>query len=531
MLKVLHAERAKNALSLPILSYDAAPDDSSVSDEFRELLQDARGSVGTENSNNLSDIVAATVMAGVMQPVVSQRSETVSAQRESGCPSADLSSWGEAERDANLLQSGGDLSLSNRQGGQPYADEKGLRNSNDQCSSDGKAAAAESRLGAGDGSQPLNTKGGESVNVDAPTEVREEALTVAPSVDTSSGFAQPLAGESNALGTSDVVQQTVVESAAKYQEKAVVSSARNEAQQQSPVVPDGLAATRESLGLAADATVAQNAVVAKPTGDRVPKGAADAGQVALNARDAEFLRFVGDSAGFAMRRTAEASAQTLLLRQSFEHRLSHGREGISAPSGVSASNSNGFSSNSFGVGGRSGSSGDVRERGRAESHPMSRQTALRMLERVQVTLKEAARARDGKTLSIDLEPVDLGRIKVDVSLKEGALHARLKPENSEVLQKLREHAHELQAALRKLGLDVERVTVTVSGEESREGDLPADSNLTGDGKGFQEQRNNMPYDEGQLVDNTFGNELAQGLEAVPNEAKTATTVWRDNWVA
>jgi flagellar hook-length control protein FliK len=161
-----------------------------------------------------------------------------------------------------------------------------------------------------------------------------------------------------------------------------------------------------------------------------------------------------------------------------------------------------------------------------------------LLERVNATLKEAARARDGKTISLHLEPVDLGRIKVDVSLKDGALHARLTPESAQVGQALREHAHELQAALRKLGLDVEKVTVNVSADAQGKEFSPEQQNL-GDGKGFQDNRNNMPHGAGQLAENTFGNELAdrgeqvgEQVEVALKEAKTSSALsWRDNWVA
>lgn len=96
---------------------------------------------------------------------------------------------------------------------------------------------------------------------------------------------------------------------------------------------------------------------------------------------------------------------------------------------------------------------------------LSRVAALRTLEKVERALEEVARSKDGKTISLDLEPVNLGKVKVDVSIRDGSLHARLSAESTDVRQLLREHAHELQSILRKLGLQVDSVAVSVATEE------------------------------------------------------------------
>jgi hypothetical protein len=46
-------------------------------------------------------------------------------------------------------------------------------------------------------------------------------------------------------------------------------------------------------------------------------------------------------------------------------------------------------------------------------------------------------------------------------MREGGLHARVTAENSQVASVIREKAYELQSMLRKLGLAVEKVTVSV----------------------------------------------------------------------
>lgn len=93
----------------------------------------------------------------------------------------------------------------------------------------------------------------------------------------------------------------------------------------------------------------------------------------------------------------------------------------------------------------------------------------RLLERVESTLKEAAKSRDGKTISLRLDPPELGAVKVDVSIRDGSLHARVSAENSQVASVIREKAYELQSMLRKLGLAVEKVTVSVQDQKSGDG--------------------------------------------------------------
>jgi flagellar hook-length control protein FliK len=150
-----------------------------------------------------------------------------------------------------------------------------------------------------------------------------------------------------------------------------------------------------------------------------------------------------------------------------------------------------------------------------------------MIQRVEVVMKEAARARDGKTISFRVEPYNLGEVKVDVSLRDGALHARLKAENTQVATALRDRAHELQGALRKLGLEVDVVTVTVLNEEPDSG-LAADSGGSNSGKNFQGDGHNLPSSNGQPIENTVGNKIAETL--VPT-AQPLADVILDHWVA
>jgi flagellar hook-length control protein FliK len=156
------------------------------------------------------------------------------------------------------------------------------------------------------------------------------------------------------------------------------------------------------------------------------------------------------------------------------------------------------------------------------SRPLPKGIAHRTMERVESALKEAAKSRDGKTLSFRLDPPQLGQVKVDVSLKDGALHARMVPENAQVASLLREKASELQSTLRRLGLNVETVTVSVGNESDSISYNGGESSL--DGKTFQQERNKMPGQEAQVVETTFGNELAL-------QGPATKTVVDDHWVA
>jgi flagellar hook-length control protein FliK len=228
---------------------------------------------------------------------------------------------------------------------------------------------------------------------------------------------------------------------------------------------------------------------------------------------------VATSAAKSAPRSAENAIQMALLRQAFESLKQARSENGEARQRPEASPVTG--------------AGAVAEPRRAEGDTSSRsarsmtppQTA-RMMERVEGALKEAAKARDGKSISLRLDPADFGRVKVDVTLREGALHARVTPENQQVMVALRENAHELHGALRKLGLDVSSITVTVSSEKGQE-DAGSGAQMQ-NGSSFREDRNNMPRQEGQVAENTFGNELAD-WKSVGTPEQTSTVV--DHWVA
>ena len=120
--------------------------------------------------------------------------------------------------------------------------------------------------------------------------------------------------------------------------------------------------------------------------------------------------------------------------------------------------------------------------------PLPKVFESKTMEKVESALKEAAKSRDGKTISLRLDPPNLGSLKVDVTLREQTLHARIVADSSQVAMLLKERSHELQSILRKLGIDVDKVTVSIMNDDF--GQLEADSNYgsgnsAGNGTGSQ----------------------------------------------
>jgi hypothetical protein len=221
-------------------------------------------------------------------------------------------------------------------------------------------------------------------------------------------------------------------------------------------------------------------------------------------------------------RHSDEAVQTLMLRHTFDGLRAAKNDNMD----MSRARSQSLAINGTGAASETKSSqGENTARGK----PLTRPQITRMLERVESTLKEAARGRNGKTISLRLEPVDLGKVKVDVSLRDGALHARIAPENQQVMTSLREHAHELQGALRKLGLDVDSVSVSVTAEEFS-GEMATGQGAFG-GSSFQDERNNLPGEQAQVVENTFGNKLAERLNAGDESRASMDRSAEDHWVA
>ncbi len=174
--------------------------------------------------------------------------------------------------------------------------------------------------------------------------------------------------------------------------------------------------------------------------------------------------------------TPNAIDTRTLLRQVAALVSSKLNEGVGA---VQQNSSAAFGDSSF-------ASKSVNTSRREESRPraLTRIAAIATMEKVEAALKEVVKSKDGKTISVRLDPPTLGSVKVDVSLRDGNLHARVSAESSQVQNLLKERAHEMHAILRKLGLPVDSVTVSVRDDELTDQSLPGftQQNDTGEHK-------------------------------------------------
>jgi flagellar hook-length control protein FliK len=537
MLKVLHTDKAQAALGYSINSSDREVEDTAVADEFRSLLSNARrkgAQVTASDSLDAISLAMAVQSLSTRPPsAVEQGEKTGNYQANeaaNGAEHEELLGADDAAVSSNYSPLGEANQRPDTAGSSDSTSEQLLAGRQDQpelsarASSDGSAQAADTAV--------------EDAVAVAPVAVEQWAKEVVGELDGVTAEKAPL-GEAGEVVTEQTATSNLIpEQVANKQMRPVVEGA---------VGPEKVGlqeSSNEQLVLVTEAD--QGAAVAQsseePASSLLAKDRDElASPIKVNiqpqvTKDPEIIPFIADSAAAMIRRSNEVSAQMMMLRQAFESlRAGSRREAVSGLGSAGGAGNSGSAALGGAFKGSQADSSPVREK---PQQPLSRSATFRMLERVNATLKEAARARDGKTISLHLEPVDLGRIKVDVSLKEGALHARLTPESAQVGQALREHAHELQAALRRLGLDVEKVTVNVSAD-NQGNDFSADQQTLGDGKGFQGNRNNMPQDQRQVAENTFGNELAERGEQVGEhaevalkEAKKARVLsWRDNWVA
>lgn len=161
---------------------------------------------------------------------------------------------------------------------------------------------------------------------------------------------------------------------------------------------------------------------------------------------------------------------------------------------------------------KSGVDREVRQR------PLSRAHEARTMEKVESVLKEAVKSKDNKSITLRLDPPSLGAMRIDVGLKDGTLHAKLIPESLQVGNFLREHAHELVISLRKLGLHVEKVTVSVVTEQGFES---------------QDQAGSAPFsrEEGQKKNSEESHEMSNEVFSNIQESHELKATNIDHWVA
>jgi flagellar hook-length control protein FliK len=165
----------------------------------------------------------------------------------------------------------------------------------------------------------------------------------------------------------------------------------------------------------------------------------------------------------------------------------------------------------------------VREK--AASRELPRAAQLRTLEKVEHALKEVARSKDGKTISLRLDPPSLGTLKIDVTFRDNQLHARFVGESPQVNALLREQSHELQQMLRKAGVSAERIVISVASEggvDLREGFELFDRNAT---QQFKEQNTSGSNERGSVSSGV----MVDG--GVTSGIVPVTPAVEDHWIA
>lgn len=98
---------------------------------------------------------------------------------------------------------------------------------------------------------------------------------------------------------------------------------------------------------------------------------------------------------------------------------------------------------------------------------LTRADTLRTLEKVENAIREVARSHDGKTISVRLDPPTLGSLKIDLTMRDGSMHARIVAELPQVASMLRDKVHELQNLIRQVGFDADQVSVSVGEQNSQ----------------------------------------------------------------
>jgi flagellar hook-length control protein FliK len=481
-------------------SFDLAADQEAA-DEFRELLERAHGRVSSASDevSALSLALAQTQVVAQMRPQpIPERRDPPPASKEETCEPEALEG-GDEQRDTACSQGS-------------YVGEK------EASSAERESATATVEDDSDAGGAGETTQ----VPVDAP-----ETQEIVDSVEVTGGAAVETVGDKDEPTTEksalqdEITNRSVV---SQPQGDGIGSKALSEPTKE-PLKVEVKAEAVPSEGAPAVRQVSPNLTEeGADVSSDVASGHDQPGQAQpLQWKPTVETRAVDTAAsplkGSSVNPNGELSIQMAMLRQAFE-----GVKGFGSPQREGASKQEFYPSQTVGAAGESrGARGDLQ--GKA-SKPMTRPQVQRMLERVETAMKEAARTRDGKTIRFRVEPFNLGEVKVDVSLREGGLHARLKAENQNVAMVLREKAHELQGALRKLGLDVDNVTVTVSEDEDAQ--YAAGQQNLSDGKSFQEERNNMPSQVVQVVETTVGNELAEVSPLGPSKVTDAIL---DHWVA
>ena len=296
-------------------------------------------------------------------------------------------------------------------------------------------------------------------------EVQSQPLAVKTPEVTTPNAEQVAAAESSAVGVPSNVKSDATAVDAKGLPKNVKADsdkALTEAQSANPQTSQEQGQKQQSTDASMKLPEIFDAKQVEQADSAQSTQALDAGiRVALaKAVDAMLARTQVESIKHGIEKDVRASIQG--IKQVTESGVARGAEDhkIISPAGSTSNNIGSFARNA---------ESSARAEAPRAAKAMSQAAGQRTMEKVESALKEAAKSRDGKTISLRLDPPELGSVKIDVSLRDGNLHARIVAETPAVNQYLRDKSHELQSMLRKIGLAVDSVSVSI-GNEQRQGD-------------------------------------------------------------
>lgn len=234
--------------------------------------------------------------------------------------------------------------------------------------------------------------------------------------------------------------------------------------------------------------------------------------------DAASLEPAEDNANVSTVAVATTASSNTVLSSGIDKAVGKDADKIGAVQASDKSNLNSSQNVSANLSLRKNEEGTSTKREKAQS---VRNFSDRTLERVDQALREAVKSKDGKTISIRLDPPSLGSVKVDVSLRDGHLHARFVAESASVAWLLRDKSHEVHNMLRKAGLSFDTVSVSVGNEgTSEEFSFASHQGFHSEDDGRRDSSSGSSYG-----DQTFGKSNEQFRE------KGSKSAIADHWIA
>lgn len=372
------------------------------------------------------------------------------------------------------------------------------------------------------GEQPEQTASDEKVETEATAE-QQTPVAQTPVADTNTANVKSDAGQKEAKAKGDQVveqaepDQTQNNADSRSDTADLMKSARQQvADNKKNVQPEQQPAEQETTGATPDAKEARGDDVVKQFMEslrsRLQSSKSEVETTQAKVQKVEVTPQVPVAQTPQPQPVPPAALQmSLALKTGVQAGTAEAAKGLqltaqNATSGVTAVNA-----------GREQNSSETKEGQNTQRLPRNYES--RTLAKVEEALKEVARSKDGKTISVRLDPPSLGKVQIDVSMRDGILHARLQADSGQVSSLLREHGLDLQVALRKLGLEVDEVQVVV-----REGHQEQQQSF----EQYTGQRGSQREDAGS--GDLIGEEAEVAVVASENNSSGSLNI-EDHWVA